>query len=136
MIGISNRTIYAVAALYELGKLPMGKTRKIKEIALSASIPQSFLEQILLELKKSGILTSIKGAQGGYKLSKPLKEITLKEIIQTLETAPFTTAEGASKVLQLFWDDVKHSLKKSLDIPLSELIAYQQRVSQSLDYSI
>ena len=65
MIGISSKTIYAVAALQELGSIPDKEVLKIKEIAANASIPQNFLEQILLELKKQGLLTSIKGAHGG-----------------------------------------------------------------------
>jgi len=89
MIGISSKTIYAVAALQELGSIPDNKVLKIKEIAANASIPQNFLEQILLELKKQGLLTSIKGAHGGYKLAKSLKDITLKDVVLILESDIF-----------------------------------------------
>ena len=51
MIGISSKTIYAIAALQELDLIPDNEVLKIKEIAANASIPQNFLEQILLELK-------------------------------------------------------------------------------------
>jgi len=81
MVGISSKTIYAIAALQELGSIDSDKVLKIKEIAINANIPQNFLEQILLELKKQGLLTSIKGAHGGYKLAKPLKDITLKDVV-------------------------------------------------------
>ena len=56
MTGISTKTIYAVAALHELSSIPEDEVMKIKEIAARASVPQNFLEQILLELKKQGIL--------------------------------------------------------------------------------
>ncbi|MCB4762281.1 MAG: Rrf2 family transcriptional regulator, partial [Sulfurovum sp.] len=59
MIGISTKTIYAVAALRELENASGNDVLKIKEIAARASIPQNFLEQILLELRKQGILLSI-----------------------------------------------------------------------------
>ena len=55
MIGISSKTIYAIAALQELGSIQEDEVLKIKEIAANASIPQNFLEQILLELKKQGL---------------------------------------------------------------------------------
>ncbi|HHD78391.1 MAG TPA: transcriptional regulator, partial [Epsilonproteobacteria bacterium] len=58
MIGISSKTVYAVAALQELGDIQDDSVLKIKEIAANANIPQNFLEQILLELKKQGLLTS------------------------------------------------------------------------------
>ncbi|MEY3090699.1 MAG: hypothetical protein RL113_1015 [Pseudomonadota bacterium] len=90
MIGMSSKTFYAIAALHELGSIAEGEVMKIKEIAEKASIPQNFLEQILLELKKQGLLKSIKGAYGGYKLAKSLKEITLREIVTILESDIFS----------------------------------------------
>jgi len=90
MIGISSKTIYAIAALHELGSIPENEVLKIKEIAAKASIPQNFLEQILLELKKQGLLVSIKGAYGGYKLAKSLNDITLKDVVLVLESDIFS----------------------------------------------
>jgi len=86
MTGISTKTIYAVAALHELSMIDEESVLKIKVIAERANVPQNFLEQILLELRKQNILISIKGAHGGYKLAKPLKDITLKDIVMVLET--------------------------------------------------
>ena len=104
MIGISSKTIYAIAALQELGSIPDNKVLKIKEIAANASIPQNFLEQILLELKKQGILTSIKGAHGGYKLAKELNDITLKDVLLILESDIFSdNCKTDNAALKLFW---------------------------------
>jgi len=137
MIGISTKTIYAVAALHELASMQADKVLKIKEIAANASIPQNFLEQILLELKKQGLLTSIKGAHGGYKLAKNLKDITLKDVIMILETDAFTDAcKTDNAALKLFWDDIRKGVSSVFDVPLSELKNYQQKVNQTLNYSI
>ncbi|HIQ46858.1 MAG TPA: transcriptional regulator [Sulfurovum sp.] len=137
MIGISSKTIYAVAALEELGKSSDRKVLKIKEIAANADIPQNFLEQILLELKKQGLLASIKGAHGGYKLAKDLKDITLKDVVLILESDMFSnTQETDNPGLKLFWEDMLSNVSKVFEIPLSEIKNYQLKATQTLNYSI
>ncbi len=137
MTGISTKTIYAVAALHELGSMPENEVLKIKEIAARASVPQNFLEQILLELKKQGVLTSIKGARGGYKLAKKLKDITLKDVIMILETDALSEiCRTDNPTLKLFWEDIRAGVLNVFDIPLSELKNYQETANQTLNYSI
>ena len=137
MIGISSKTIYAVAALQELGAIPENEVLKIKEIAAKASIPQNFLEQILLELKKQGLLMSIKGAHGGYKLARSLKDITLKDVVLILESDIFSdNYQTESQALKFFWNDIKQKVAEVFEIPLSELENYQLKADQTLNYSI
>jgi len=137
MIGISSKTVYAVAALHELSHIQDESVLKIKEIAANASIPQNFLEQILLELKKKGILTSIKGAYGGYRLAKNLKDVSLKDVMLILETDIFSDiCKTDNPTLKLFWGDVKENVSATFDIPLSELKNYELKATQTLDYSI
>lgn len=137
MVGISTKTVYAIAALQELGDIEGKEVLKIKEIAAKASIPQNFLEQILLELKKQGLLISIKGAHGGYKLAKDLKDITLKDVVVVLESDILTSIlQPENKGLELFWDDLKTNVSKVFEIPLSELKNYQLKAIDTLNYSI
>ena len=137
MIGISSKTIYAVAALQELGQNSEKKVLKIKEIAANAKIPQNFLEQILLELKKQGLLSSIKGAHGGYKLAKDLKDITLKDVVLILESDIFSENHQTDHPgLKLFWEDLLSNVSTVFEIPLSELKNYQLKANQTLNYSI
>ena len=137
MIGISSKTIYAVAALQELGSIPDNQVLKIKEIAANASIPQNFLEQILLELKKQGLLISIKGAHGGYKLAKKLNDITLKDVVLILESDIFAdNYQTDNQALKFFWDDIKQKVSDVFEVPLSELKNYQLKANQILNYSI
>jgi Rrf2 family cysteine metabolism transcriptional repressor len=137
MIVISTKTVYAVAALHELGSIQAGKVLKIKEIAANASIPQNFLEQILLELRKQGILNSVKGAHGGYKLAKELKDITLKEVMETLESDAFSdVCKTDNAPLKLFWSDIIDKVSDVFDIPLSELEEYQLKANKALNFSI
>jgi len=137
MIGISSKTVYAVAALQELGSIQDDSVLKIKEIAANANIPQNFLEQILLELKKQGLLVSTKGAHGGYKLAKTLKDITLKDVVIILESDIFSDiCKTDNEGLKLFWADLKDNVSSAFEVPLSELKNYQLKATQTLNYSI
>jgi Rrf2 family protein len=82
---LSKKTRYAMMAMIKLaaeyGKGPM----LISEIAQSENIPQRFLENILLELKKMGYLGSRLGKSGGYYLLKHPKDVNLAEIIRHFE---------------------------------------------------
>ena len=82
---LSKKTRYAIVALTRLareyGKGPM----QIKEIAEGEKIPQSFLENILLEMRKLGILGSKLGKAGGYFLLKKPSEVNLAEIVRHFE---------------------------------------------------
>jgi Rrf2 family protein len=84
-LALSNKTRYAILALTKLarefGKGPV----QIREIAESEKIPQRFLENILLELRKLGILGSKLGRDGGYFLLKKPGEVTLSEIVRHFE---------------------------------------------------
>ena len=137
MIGISSKTIYAIAALQELGSIPDNEVLKIKEIAANASIPQNFLEQILLELKKQGLLMSIKGAHGGYKLARSLNDITLKDVVLILESDIFSdNYQTDDQALKFFFYDIKQQVSTVFEIPLSELKSYQLKADKTLNYSI
>lgn len=137
MTGISSKTIYAVAALHELSMIQNDAVLKIKAIAERANVPHNFLEQILLELRKQNILHSVKGAHGGYRLAKQLKDITLKDIVMVLETDALSdVCRTNNPTLKLFWEDIREGVANVFDIPLSELKNYQQKANHTLNYSI
>ena len=62
-----------------------GDPLRIGEISEREKIPKKFLEQILLELKKAGLLRSRRGAGGGYSLIKPPREITFAQVIRIID---------------------------------------------------
>ncbi len=82
---LSKRTRYAVMALIKLAREHGRGAILISEIAKSENIPQRFLENILLELKRQGYLGSKLGKSGGYYLLRKPEEITLLEIIRHFE---------------------------------------------------
>ncbi len=82
---LSKKTRYAIIALIKLAREHGKGAILISEIATSENIPQRFLENILLELKKMGYLGSKMGKTGGYYLIRKPEEVTLLEIIRHFE---------------------------------------------------
>lgn len=82
---LSKKTRYAMVALTRLAKEYGQKPMQIREIAREEKIPQSFLENILLELRKIGILGSNLGKSGGYFLLKKPEEVNLADVIKHFE---------------------------------------------------
>ena len=93
---VSRKGLYALAAMTMLARNYPGRIAKVHEIALAERIPEKFLELILLDLKKAGMIESRRGAQGGYRLKRSPSKIPLGEIIRTVDgpLAPF--ADGIS----------------------------------------
>jgi Rrf2 family protein len=82
---LSKKTRYAIVALTRLAKEYGKGPMQIREISESEKIPRSFLENILLELKKAGILGSNLGKSGGYYLLKKPEDVSLAEIVRHFE---------------------------------------------------
>lgn len=126
-----------MAAIHQLGLLESDERLNIKTLAIKANTPEKFLGQILLELKKARILHSTKGANGGYTLAKALHEITLKDIISTLETNAFEDiCQTDNPTLKLFWEEKQKAFIDVFDTPLSELSLYHEKANQSFNYMI
>lgn len=82
---ISTRARYGTRLMVYLG-LHHGKGQiLLREIATNENISEKYLSQIIIPLKAAGLVKSFRGAQGGYILAKPLNQITLKEIVESLE---------------------------------------------------
>ncbi len=85
MMRMSTKSTYAVRALIDLIQHSEGKPVRLADIARRQGIPLPFLEQIFLKLKKAGIVTAIRGPQGGYTTEKSPKEVSLADIVTILE---------------------------------------------------
>ena len=73
-----------------------GEPVRIGEIAETHGIPSRFLVQILLQLKGAGLVTSTRGAAGGYQLLKPPDEITLGAVMSFIDGPPETEFVGSA----------------------------------------
>jgi Rrf2 family protein len=83
---ISQRAKYALRAMLALREAEQrGEVVAIADIAAAERIPKKFLEQILLDLKRHGLIDSKRGKAGGYRLLKRPDQITFGEILRTIE---------------------------------------------------
>lgn len=88
-MNVSARAEYACLALTELAlRQDSGEPVRIRSIADGHGIPSGFLTQILLQLKGAGLVVSTRGAAGGYRLARPPEEITLAEVLRSIDGPP------------------------------------------------
>jgi len=112
---LSKKTRYAIVALTRLAK-DFGKGPiLIRDIAQDEKIPQRFLENILLELRKLGILGSKLGKEGGYYLLKRPEEVTMAEIIRHFEgtiALMYCVSEKAYQPCEFCKDEAKCQIRR------------------------
>lgn len=85
-MNLSAKTEYACIAILELAaRSGNGEPVRIRDIADRHGVPSRFLVQILLQLKGAGLVTSTRGAAGGYQLLKDPEDISLAEVIGAIE---------------------------------------------------
>jgi Rrf2 family protein len=106
---ITNKTKYALKALYRLCTLPTDEPVLIAELAETEQIPRKFLELILVELKQHGILKSRKGRGGGYLLAKPPAQVSLADILRITD-GPLAPVPCLHKTTQERCDDCRDEL--------------------------
>jgi Rrf2 family protein len=88
MIMISQKARYALHSLIVLARQEDDAPMMSADIARIANVPHKFLQQILLEMKKNGIVHSQRGRQGGYTLGRDARQITFADIIRASD-GPF-----------------------------------------------
>ena len=93
-VKLSSKGRYAVRALFDIAFYNDGQPTQVRDIAERQNIPQRFLEQIFQDLKRSGIVGSKRGPQGGYLLARAAREIPLGEVVRIIE-GPVALGEGA-----------------------------------------
>ncbi|MCR5704280.1 MAG: Rrf2 family transcriptional regulator [Eubacterium sp.] len=94
---ISKKSRYGITALIDLAMNSKDGHVALSHIAERNGISLQYLEQVFASLRRVGMIKSIKGAQGGYLLNKPTKNITVAEIIETLDgTYHIESEEGAA----------------------------------------
>jgi Rrf2 family protein len=76
---------YAIIGLLYLARQPAKRMVMIDEVSEAEGVPKSFLAKIFQSLAKSGLVTSHRGAGGGFSLAKPAGEITLLQVLQCVE---------------------------------------------------
>jgi len=125
----SSKAEYGLRAMVFLAK-EYPYLRSITEISLEENISAKYLEQIFIQLKKNDLIVSQKGKSGGYTLSRKPDQISVGEIVETLEGKIEPTkcysaqCENSTCASKKVWVKLSQEIKKTLDnIKLSDLIS-------------
>src|SRR5665213_1320532 len=120
---ISAKVDYAVRALLALSLHPAGRVSGAA-LAETQGLPSKFLEGILAELRRSSIVVSSRGSDGGYRLARPASEITIADVFRAIdgplaevrgERPEQTSYDGVAQSLQSVWVAVRASLRSVLE---------------------
>ena len=141
----SAKTEYGVRLMIELGRHHADEPTALKAIAEAEGLPLSYLEHVVADLRRAGLVTSTRGAHGGYHLARPAEEIEMDEVVLALEgsVAPmdcFVTLPtervacshegdaGRACSTRLLWMRVQGGVLKALHgTTLAELVEFAQR---------
>lgn len=138
---LSTKGRYGLKAMFELalneGKGPI----PLKKIGLRQNISDQYLEQLFLNLRKANLVKSVRGAYGGYLLSRAAKDITVGDILRVLE-GPIAPSECVlysdldcelmnTCVTKVIWEKIKKSIEDVIDsISLEDMVKdYENKMS-------
>ena len=133
-MNVTQKHRYALSAMVQLGLNFSKGPVQLRLISDAANIPHSYLEQLVLDLKKVGLVVSTRGAKGGYQLSRSPQSISVKEIFSAIE--PLSCEFKPHDQLSFFWDQFNHHINDYLSETLQELIESIFQREKVLTYSI
>lgn len=141
MLKISTRGQYALLIMTDLAEQNPENYVPLKLLSHRHNLSVKYLEQILASLSKSGLVTGLRGNNGGYRLVKNASEYTVGEILRALEgdLSPRGSNEGntVSNVgNDSFWKDFEDAINSFVDSVTLEEVAQKNRDFNGFDYCI
>ncbi|HEY2933658.1 MAG TPA: Rrf2 family transcriptional regulator [Acidobacteriota bacterium] len=145
---ITAKSDYAILALFHLALDTANRPVQSRDISLAQRIPHRFLEQILLALKKAGLVKSVRGAKGGYQLAVSPSEISLRDAIEAVEGSIHLLGnreedeideiiDNDRKFVKGIWTEIeRHFIQDLASISLEDLKNRQQQQRDVLMYHI
>ncbi len=142
---LSARTEYAAIAAVELARRDDGRRPvAMKALCEGQGVPARFLVHILLQLKRAGLVTSVRGVGGGYRLARPAAEITLRDIHAAVEARPEALAPVSEKLaggsrtaaaVLAAWEAAAEAEAAALEgVTLADLVARSREPDQTMYY--
>jgi Rrf2 family cysteine metabolism transcriptional repressor len=140
----STRSEYGVRVMIQLGRRHGTGPVSLAEVAESEQLPLAYLEQLVARLRKAELVSSTRGAHGGYELARPPEAITMAAVVQALEgtlapmqclTDPITSRVLCNHELdadencatKLLWTRVQAGMSRALEqTTLAELVSFAE----------
>ena len=137
MFGLSAKAVYGLEAMVELARRPTDTQVQIRELAETRGIPQHYLEQIMVQLRRAGLVSSTRGAQGAYRLVRDPSLIRTEQILQVLEGPLEVVGTEASRgSLSFLWNELGQAIRSYLRLSVADLLDREDQARQALNYSI
>lgn len=111
MFRLSRKTLFAIEAVLDIAYHASANPVQSREITRRQGIPRRYLEQVLQNLVRAGVLTGVRGPRGGYRLARERRRITLADIVQVIHemearTDPIEENDGSplgTQVVRPLW---------------------------------
>lgn len=136
---ISTKGRYGLRAMIDLAVYSESEPVSIQSIAERQGISERYLEQLMASLKKAGLVTSIRGAGGGYQLTRPTRSISVGDVLRALEgdlhavtCSADTEQEGGCEnaglcVTRYVWQRINESITQAVDTMYLEQLVEESR---------
>jgi len=125
MIRLSTKGRYGVIAMFELSRSYEEGPLSVRRIAERQDIPSAYLEQIMAGLRHEGLVESVRGRDGGYRLARPPERITIGDIVRAVEgpialssclTASIPLCDRVDRcVTRLIWKRLGRRIEQAFD---------------------
>ncbi len=137
MFTISAKGAYGLYAMMELVRSPKGESLQIKDIAEAQDIPQHYLEQLLVTLRKAGFVKSFRGTNGGYALACNPSEVTVLHLLTALEGPVEVLREQVPRGgLDFYWERLEAAFTRELGMTLDQLVQEREAHRDQLNFVI
>lgn len=129
---VSTKSDYALRALIELAAEPADRAVTADELGRRQDIPHGFLQSILGDLRKAGILLSQRGQSGGWRMARPPYAVTIADVIRAVDgplvsvygvRPEAVTYEGRAEILKPVWIAARDALREVLETVTIEQLA-------------
>lgn len=138
---LSTKGRYGLKMMLEIALVYGTSTISLKDIAKKQALSETYLEQLIAHLRKAGLVNSTRGAQGGYELARNPSEITVGDIIRTLEgtLAPSECVMDEEPecsradycVTRIIWEKIRDSINSVVDsITLQDMLNDYLKLNQ------
>jgi len=138
---LTSRSEYGLRALIDVACQEGGGPVSARGVAERQQIPQKFLEQLFGSLRKAGLVTAVRGARGGFELSREPAKVTVLEIVEALEGPLHPTPCGANEncdrsgicAASSVWSHAANALRDVLGTTTLASLAGEQRAMDDRD---
>ena len=138
MLVLSSKVKYAIAALMELVDCYEKGLLQSKVIAERRSIPPNYLEQLLNQLTRAGIVRAVRGSKGGYELAVPPEDVTFLQVCEVMEGCLETAGNDTqrSDAVHDLHREAEQEVKRVFSVSLRALLARQQARDEMMQESL